>query len=404
MPQTPPVPAHVPASLVVDFDINNLSDEQKSDFNHCTAGFPPVAWTPANGGHWIVSGHALYQEVMRDPGLFSSAGGSIPPHIAASRGRHIPIEYDPPEHTEYRNLIGSLFLPSAVKRLEPRLRALTIELINQFADHSECEFMTEFAQPFPSIMFLGLMGWPQSDREMFKGWVHDYAHRRGASIEDDVARSAAVSSAKDYFAQFIAERRRSPSDDITSTLVTATLPDGRSLGDQEILNYLFLLLIGGLHTVETALGYGAIHFATTPSDRATLDAKPDLLPYAIEEILRWDPPTVAAVRTAAKATVLGGVTLHAGDKLMLPRQAANRDRSIFNDADEFVLDRSPNPHVSFGTGPHRCLGMHLARLELTVAFQELHRRLPRYRLDPTRPPVIRVNGLRGIDSAHLLFR
>lgn len=398
------VPGHVPESLVVDFDINNLSKAQKSDFNHCTAGFPSIAWTSANGGHWIVSGYALYQEVMRDPALFSSAGGSIPPHIAASRGRHIPIEYDPPEHTDYRNLIGSFFLPSSVKRLEPRLRALTNELIDQFAGGTECEFMGEFAQPFPATMFLGLMGWPQSDREMFKGWVHDYAHRRGATVEDDRARSAAVTSAKDYFSQFIAARRLSPSNDITSALVTATLPDGRSLSDQEILNYLFLLLIGGLHTVETALGYGVIHFATTPGDRAALDAAPELLPLAIEEILRWDPPTVAAVRTATRSTLLGGVTLQAGDKLMLPRQAANRDGSMFEDADVFVLDRSPNPHVSFGTGPHRCLGMHLARLELTVAFQELHRRLPGYRLDPDRPPVVRVNGLRGIDSAHLLLR
>lgn len=400
-----PTPVHVPDDLVVDFDL--YDDGLATDFNSCTTGLPPIAWTDANDGHWIVSGFEPITAILKDPATFSSWPASLPADLAKGRGRFVPLEYDPPEHTAYRQLLLPHFSQARLRKLEPMFRQMADQLLDGFADQGECDFMKSFARPFPSMMFLGLMGWPLDKMQEFCSWVDGFQHGgHGGSSDDPLVkdnRANAIASSYAYFREFIEARRADPQDDITTALVEARLPDGRGLTDDEILDYIFLLLIAGLHTVEGALAFGVMFFSQNPAERERLVAEPELLGTAMEELLRWDPPAWGTARVVARETTLAGVRMLPGDKVLLPHQTGNRDGVAFPNPDAFELDRSPNPHLSFGGGPHKCMGAHLARLELRVAFDAIHRRIPDYRMDPGRPPVQHMSQVRGVESLHITF-
>ena len=398
-------PAHVSHDLVTDFDL--YDDRLIRGFNHCLDELPEVFYTLANGGHWVVKGYDTISGILRDSATFSSWPASLPAALGEGRGRFVPLEFDPPEHTAYRQILLPYFSPGRVKQLEPVFRDLARSLIDGFVDGDSCEFMQSFARPFPALMFLGLMGWPREMMNDFCGWVDGFQHGGGGASDDPrVAeiRANSVASAYDYFRGFIEARRLQPADDITTALVQATLPSGRNLTDAEILDYIFLLLIAGLHTVEGALAFGIMYFAQNPALRHQLESSPAALSTAMEELLRWDPPAWGTARVATREVVVNGIRILPGDKLLLPHQSGNRDPKAFEHPDEFDPLRAPNPHLSFGGGPHRCIGAHLARMELSVAFEELHARLPEYVLDPDRPPVQHMSQVRGVASLHIRFR
>ena len=397
-------PPHVDPDLIVDFNVYDASFVD--DLEGHTRQLPPVSYTLANDGHWIISNFELIMNVLRDPGTFATWPASIPTAFGEGRGRLVPLEYDPPEHTAYRQILLPHFSPGRIRQLEAQIRELANQLLDGFTDQGSCDFMHSFARPFPARMFLQLMGWPQDRMEDFCGWVDGYRHGIGSDdphTKDVRARS--VAAAYDYFRQFVESRRQNPldDDDITTALVKAALPDGRPLSDSEILDYIFLLLIAGLHTVETALAFGVIHFARNPEHRARLIAGPGLLGPTVDELLRWEPPAWAPSRVVTKETSVAGVRMLPGDKVLLPSPTSNRDPSVFQDGDAFDPARTRNPHLSFGGGPHRCIGMHLARLELQVAFEVLHNRIPDYQLDPARPPVQQIAQVRSFHSLHILF-
>ncbi|MEU4418749.1 cytochrome P450, partial [Nocardia salmonicida] len=310
----------------------------------------------------------------------------------------------PPDHGIYRKLINPLFSPKRMADLEPRIRDIVTELIDEMLTHRKVDFIESFAKDLPSRVFLALMGWDLADAPKFNHWADTIVlGKPGASEEESTeVRMAAAMEVYAYFAEMIDERADSAdADDITQILINGTFED-RELTQFEVLNILFLFLIGGLHTVQGQLAHTIIFMAENPQVRKQLVDDPSLAPSAVEEMLRWES-AICPARVVKEDVVVDGVQLKAGDKVLIPFGSANRDTSKFEDADVVDIAREPNPHIAFGAGNHRCVGSHLARLELRIAFEELHRRMPDYRLDPSDPPQRHLSQVKGVLKLPLII-
>ena len=394
----------VPPELVVDFDIHDdeLTPKVYERYDELRRTCP-VAWSNSHGGHWIVSRYEDIHEVNRCPEIFSNNPVGIPPNLGQDQPL-IPLEIDPPDHTSYRQILTPLFSPSRMNALEPQIRSLVTDLIDSFAARGECEFIEEFARPLPSQVFLGLMGWPLEDAPQLLKWTYDIIEGKpgGTDEESNEVRTAAGMEVYTYFAELLDNAYENPGDDIISQLTRSTFNGERELSPFEVLNIVFIVMLGGLHTVTGTLGNSLIYLAEQPELRDRLVANPALIPSAVEELLRWESIVAPARRVTTPVTV-NGVQMEPGDRVLLPLGSAGRDPEEFPDADEVILDRNPNRHLAFGSGPHRCLGSHLARVELKVALEELHRRLPDYELALDDPPVLRLHQVKGVNRMKLRF-
>jgi cytochrome P450 len=394
----------VPEALHVDFDI--YDHRLSLQLNDLMRSYPPVCFTGRNGGHWIVTGYDLVRQVLTDPGRFTSENQSIPPKPPDEFGsRPIPLYYDPPEHSEYRQILLPLFSPRQVETLTPRLTALADDLIDQFCERGECDYIADFAGPFPAIAFLTLMGWPLDERETFSGWVKAIMYGGLESDADEAARLRGEAREKvhEYFSEFLRASRCDPLDDLTGALIRARLSHTRSLSDAEILNFMSLLMVAGLHTVQGALAYAVMHFSRATDDREAVIRDPETLDSAVEEILRMEPPAWGIARGVKQDLELLGVKMREGDVILLPVQTANRDGHQFSEPDAFQRARDSNTHLTFGAGPHRCMGSHLARLEMRIGLSRLHARLPDYLVDSSLPLVTHLSQVRGVEEMHLKF-
>jgi cytochrome P450 len=399
----------VPADLVVDFDVYDPALAAPVDvFNEKLreiAAVGPVVYSPYYGGHWIVTQYQEITEVLRDPARFSSYPNNLIPH---GFGKFIPLEYDPPVHTVYRHALQPLFNPNRMNALEPRIRDIVTELIDGFAARGSAEFIAEFAHELPARVFLALMGWPLQDAPMFTEATDTTLHGiPGASEEESIAaRAEAAGRMMNYFAAVVADRRAgSDASDVTASIINSDIEiDGevRRLTDDELCNIFMLLLIAGLHTTQGSLAWGIMHLGAHPDQRAALAADPSLIPAAVEEVLRMEA-AVSAGRSVVHDTELGGVQLRAGDQMLVVLAGANQDAREFDNPRDMQVTRSPNRHMSFGTGPHRCLGSHLARVVLRIAFEELLRRVPDIEPDPDRPSVSNTAQVRGVLELHTRF-
>jgi cytochrome P450 len=340
----------------------------------------PVARTTLGEDHHVVI-VSRYEDViwaLRHPDYFTSAGGAL------NLGEQplIPLEFDPPEHTKYRRLLSPQFVPREIQKLEPEVRRIVRELIDKVAPLGKCDFHEDIATPLPSGIFMALMGLPTEDLDRFLRWRDD-------SIRPDVEpgdfegaqaiRAKTAQEISDYFRELIARYRETPDDDLLMSRIVHSTVDDRPLTEAELLGICHLLLLGGLDTVTATLDCMVVYLADHPEQRKVLVEDPSKLPSAIEELLRWLTPVMMVPRAIKQDFEMEGVQLCAGDSVMLAIGAANGDESEFPDR-TVDFDRNPNRHVAFGGSNHHCLGAHLARLELRVTLEELHKRIPDYRI------------------------
>jgi cytochrome P450 len=294
----------------------------------------------------------------------------------------IPLSVDPPEHAKYRRLLDPQFSPKKMADLEPELRKLAREVVDAFIDRGECDFHEEFATPLPSTFFLALTGLPQSDLPSFLQWRDNTIRPNASTMEEAAAiREQTGYEITRYFEEALEQRRRQPDDRLLSTLVSAEI-EGRPLTQAELLGTCHLLLLGGLDTVTATLDCMIVYLARHPDRRRAIVENPSLVPNAVEELLRHQTPVMMVPRRLAQDIEIGGVQCMAGDSATLMLGSANCDPGEFDEPEDVVLDREHNRHVAFGGGPHRCLGSHLARLELRVALEEFHARIPDYDIAP----------------------
>jgi cytochrome P450 len=400
---------HVPADLVVDFDVYDPDLAEPVDVMQQRAAElaakGPVVYSPAYGGHWIVTRYNEIRHVLTDTETFSSFPNNLvtPPDF----GKFIPLELDPPEHTSYRRALQPLFSPQRMKRLSDDIRTVVNELIDKFAPRGEAEFVSEFAHELPARVFLALMDWPLEDAPMFTEATDAvlFGKPGGTQEESDQARIMAGLTIAGYFQKIIEERRANPGDDATSALIHTEVKlsdETRLLNDEELNRMFFLLLMGGLHTVQGSLAWAIVHLVNNPGRRAEIIADPTTIPRAVDEILRIEAAVVPG-RRATRDVELGGVKIAKDDQLILMLCSANRDGDEFPAPNDFDIARYPNRHLSFGSGPHHCLGAHLARVELGVALEELHRRIPDYQLVESDPPVFHSTQVRGCHRMSITF-
>ncbi|ORV96585.1 cytochrome P450 [Mycobacterium kyorinense] len=315
---------------------------------------------------------------LRNPKVFSSRLALQPP---GSPLPVVPLAFDPPEHTRYRKILQPYFSPHGLSKSLPLLREHAVAMIEAIAERSECEVMADLANVYPFQVFLDLYGLPLDDRDRLIAW-------KDAIINDSpYPTEAEATSARelfDYLVDAVKQRRQNPGTDMLSQVMTG---EG-GFSDLEVLGMSHLLILAGLDTVTSAIGFSLLELARRPPLRTMLRDNPKQIRVFIEEIVRLEPSAPVAPRVTTKMVVVGGMTLPAGSHVRLCMAAVNRDGSDAMSTDELVMDGKVHRHWGFGGGPHRCLGSHLARMELTVIIAEWLKRIPEFTLVPDYVPEI----------------
>jgi len=346
----------------------------------------PVAHTERYGGTWLPVTHADVSAIARDTEHFSSElviVANRPPEeeriMTKPIGPAPPITSDPPFHQHARRVLLPAFSPQEINPWEDEVRRLCKELIDSMGDADVVDAAVQYAQHIPVNVIARMIGLPLEDSDYFREAVHTVLENIAAEAE---VRIAAVQEVFEYLLKHVEKHREDPKDDLIGYLLNAKIFD-QPLTEQHVVGTIVLLLIAGIDTTWSAIGSSLWHLAGNPHDLARLVAEPELMPTAIEELLRAYAPVTMA-RVVAKDTMIGECPVKEGDWVLLPFPAANRDPAEFEDADKVIIDREFNRHAAFGLGIHRCLGSNLARLELRVAVEEFIKRFPRFELaDPS---------------------
>ena len=359
----------------------------------------PVVHTERFLGCYLPTTYEAVKEIAYDTEHFSSRRVVVrnarpePPYPSP------PITSDPPEHKPAKQLLLPPFTPDAMKKLEPRVRAICNELIDEFIADGKCDAAARYTKHIPVRAIAHMLGIPEQDGELFIKWIHEILE---LGIKDDDVLMRAVRDMSGYFAEQIEHRKKHSTDDLISTLMNARDKNGQPLPDLHVLGSLRLLLIAGIDTTWSAIGSSLWHLAKTPADRERLVANPALIRTAIEEFLRaYSPVTMA--REVMKETAVSGCPVKPGNMVLLSFPAANRDPAVFPDADKVVIDRRENRHAAFGLGIHRCIGSNLARMEMMAAIEEWLRRIPDFRLDPAAKVTWSEGTVRGPRQLPMLF-
>jgi cytochrome P450 len=347
---------------------------------------------------FMVYRHEEVQQMLRDNETFSSA--IIIDAFGDALGKHVMLGMDEPEHGRHRALVSKAFSQKALARWEHELVGqVANKLIDRFADRGHADLRSEFTFPYPTQIIASLLGLPREDYPRFQRWSVALL-----SILFERERGLAASKAlREYFVPILAARRQEPRDDLISGLAQAEI-DGERLSDEEIFSFLRLLLPAGVETTYRSLGNLLFALLSNTDQLDAVRADRSLIPQAIEEAIRWEPPLLTITRVATRDTELGGVPIPEGSAVMPVLGAANRQEDRYPDPDRFDIFRQPRAHIGFGHGVHVCLGMHLARLEMRVALNLLFDRLPNLRLDPAGDdPHIRGQVFRSPTSLPVLF-
>lgn len=329
----------------------------------------PVAWNN-EAGFWAVTTHAAVQSISTDPAAFCSSKGILVEEIGVDYATPPTMMHtDPPAHTRYRRLVQPGFKPGVVRELEASVRTQAQALIDQIEPGAPVDVVQALSVPFPLQVICGLLGVDGDQWPRFYEWSE--AAIPGAAEMPDERRQELMTDMWVYLVAVAKERRAAPRPDVVSTLATAA-PDGDQLSDDELAMFLIQLLVAGNETTRNLISAGLGALAERPGEWARLRADRTLVQRAVEELLRWTTPVISFLRTATADTELQGQRIAAGDAVLLVYASANRDEAVFGPtADRIDVARDPNPHLSFGFGPHFCLGALLARLEARVVLEEL---------------------------------
>jgi cytochrome P450 len=356
------------------------------------------------GAGVIVCTRDEVETVFRHPEIFSS--GMAATDLSNVRPL-IPLQIDPPDHKKFRKILDPLLAPQKMRLLEDPVTRIANHYIDSFIDDDEIDFVKQFSIPFHSHVYLSILGPPLEDVELLislRDGITRPHYLVGKPIEhpDTVAyRNQIGPQIYEYFQAQLDERERTRQDDLLSNFLDAEI-DGRRLTREEILDICFLLLIAGMDTVSGSLEVFWAHLAEHPERRRQLVGDPSVILPTIEELIRWETTTPAVTRITTQDTELGGCPIAAGEPVSVLIAAANLDKDELPDADEVRFDRKVNRHLSFGGGVHRCLGSHLARLELRVALREWHARIPNYKIKPA-TELRFIPGQRSLESLPLLL-
>jgi len=373
---------------------------------------PALLGWPQGPGYWAVLSHAEVGAVLRDPQSFSSHLGGTQIRDPATAGQlafvqQMMLNQDPPSHTRLRTLLARSFTPRSVRRIEGTITERARRIVAAVAERGECDFAVDVAADLPLLTLADILGVPESDRWLLYDWANrvigyqdeDYAksarfagegatpmarrslQMRAAIEPDDRGRlpdprsREGLADMYTYAHELAAFKRRRPGEDVISTLL-ALDDEGGPITDAEFETMFFLFAVAGNETLRNGIPGSMLTLLQHRHALDTLVADPSLLPGAIEEMLRFWPPVIHFRRTASRDVELGGVTICEGEKVVVYHAAANRDPDVFADPDRFDIGRAPNPHLTFGAGPHFCLGAHLARRQMEAILSESLRRLP----------------------------
>ena len=381
----PARPAHVPAALVVDFDVYAAAAPGE-DFHAAWVRFQratvsPLVWSPRYGGHWIAVRGRDVLDLYGDHDRFSSAVNTVPP--ATSRAPLGAIVLDPPQHGPFRAVLDEGLSPRVVRGLEPAVRALAAELIEGLAAQGGCDFIAAFADILPLTVFLNLVDIPLSDRAMLARWAGQVTRETDVALRDGASRSL-----RNYLRPLVAARRERPGDDLISRIIHASV-DGRAVTDTEAVGACTHLMMAGLDTVSSLLGFVMRFLASHPAARRALVDDPRRIPGAVKELVRRFPLVVMS-RRVTRDTTLHGVLLKAGEMIALPTMLFNLDETEYPAPLTVDWARPVLTTCTFGAGVHRCPGATLGQREVVITLQEWLARIPEFEVDDSEP--VTVNG------------
>ncbi|HWU24968.1 MAG TPA: cytochrome P450 [Rhizomicrobium sp.] len=370
------VPPHVPADLIRDLDVYDLPGVNQDVFDawkRISDDLPDIFYTPRYGGYWVINSAELLSEVWPDHQRFTSTESLGVPHI--KEWVALPAEADPPDHANFRRPINLAFSPKGVQALKGSARDLAIALIESFLPRGECDFMVDFSYHLPVQIFMQTMGLPLSDRE----WLLDRAQvlPRERDLEK---RRQALQDIYGYLGGWIAKRRAAPGDDLLSRIIQIEV-GGRPITETEILSESSLVLFGGMDTAAGSMGFIARFLATHEEHRRTLVAEPELIPTAVEELLRRHSVPILGRRVREDMT-FHGISMKAGDFVMLVTCLHGLDSRRWEDPLNVDFSRDTRSIMAFGSGIHKCPGANLARTEIKIFLEEWLARIPEFRIKP----------------------
>lgn len=392
------IPAHVPSELVWEHSLAKFLCELDDPFE---AGGrlhdgPGVIWaTDASHGNpaWLITRYDLMKEAFSDFEHFSSSRGKVVGSVLESQWMLLPVEADPPAHSHYRRILAPFFTPAAINRRASEVERISESLIAKIKPKGECEFISEFAAILPNSVVLSLLGLPQAMLPQFLEWEETLMRS-----EDNQVRMNASATIIAYLKQFIATQRNKPESELLQALFSGHFED-RLLNDAEILGICFLLYVAGLDTVYNTMGWIMRYLAVDHALQDRLRANPEQIPAAIEEFMRAYGVSSPS-RTIAKDFTFHGVKMKQGDTVRLPVALAGRDPRAYENPHVIDIDRK-SQHITFGSGPHACLGNHLARREIRIVLETFLREMNNIRLVDGERIQFHTEATIGLDQLHL---
>lgn len=396
------IPAHVPHDLVRPYAMSQRETIYENPYETIIPEIhrgPAIFMAPdaflGQSPAWVLRRVEDIKTVFNDNDSFIKKGNTNFAKIIGEEWDVIPTELDPPRHTAVRRLLNPLFTPKTVGAFEHKVRRRAQEYIATFKDQGRCDFVRQFAVPYPVSIFLDLLGLPVERMEEFLEWEYALLHAR--EIED---RAVGVRAVKAYLLDAIEERRARPTDDLISNALTLEV-DGEKLSTIEVFGHCFNLFIGGLDTVSANCGLHFMHLATHQDHQARLRADPALIPKAMMELLRAYG-TTNHQRICAKDVEVNGVRMKAGDRVLISMSLASRDPEMYDEPNEIRFDRNAS-NLTFGWGIHRCLGVYLAQRELLFALEEMLATIPQFRVEEDFTIPYRVGSVIQASSLPLVW-